>query len=55
LFARTFEKKEKVYLGSCLGPRSHEDFKFGGHLELLVKEQGSLEFILDYGSQRAHL
>jgi hypothetical protein len=35
LFAGTFERKEKVYLSSSLGPTGHSDFKFGGHLELL--------------------
>jgi len=29
-----FESKEKVYLRSFLGPRGHENFKSGGHLEL---------------------
>jgi hypothetical protein len=33
-FAGTFERKEKVYLGSFLGPTGHYYFKFGGHLEL---------------------
>ena len=32
--ARTFERKEIVYLGSSLGPIGHSDFKSGGHLEL---------------------
>jgi hypothetical protein len=29
-----FERREKVYVGSFLGPRGHSDFKSGGHLEL---------------------
>jgi hypothetical protein len=33
-FARTFERKEKVYLGSFFRTRGHKDFKCGGHLEL---------------------
>ena len=33
-FAGTYERKEKVYLGSFPGPRGHQDFKSGGHLEL---------------------
>jgi len=41
-FAGTFERKEKVYLGSFLGPRGHYDFKFGGHLELSVKNRALL-------------
>ena len=33
-FAGIFQGKEKVYLGSFLGPGGHSDFKSGGHLEL---------------------
>ena len=33
-FAGIFERKEKVYLGSFLGPRGHRDLKSGDHLEL---------------------
>jgi hypothetical protein len=33
-FARTFERKEKVYLVSFLGPRGHSDFKSGSYLEI---------------------
>jgi hypothetical protein len=54
-FAGTFQRKEKVYLGSFLWPRGHSYFKSGGHLELLVNEQGSPELIRDYGAQRARL
>ena len=55
LFAGTFERKEKVYLGSFLGHRGHWGFKSGGHLELLIKEQGSPDFVWDYGAQRARV
>jgi hypothetical protein len=53
-FARTFERKRKVYLGSFLGPGGHYDF-VREPSGTLVKEQGSLELISDYGAQRARL
>jgi hypothetical protein len=46
LFAGTFERKEKYIWVPFLDP---------GPFGTLVKEQGSLELILDYGAQTAHL
>jgi hypothetical protein len=44
-FTPTFERKVKARLSSFLWPRGHSYFKSGGHLEHLVKEQGSPELI----------
>ena len=41
--AGTFERKDKVYLGSFLGTRRHYDYKSGGPYGTLVKGQGSPE------------
>jgi len=41
-FVGIFERKERIYLGSFLGPRGHYDLKFWGNLELHYRNRALL-------------
>ena len=54
-FAGTFERKGKYIWVPFLDPENIQILSLGGPSGTLVKKQGSPEFILYYGVQRAHL